>query len=140
VQVKIMADRTKLLVIGGSVLVVLLVLMPLLGWAFGGGGGWPAGGWGMGPWMMWGAGGWWFMPIFMVLFWGLVIWGVVAAVQAFSRSSGTGLLAGGPDTFYGYYTLRTLKDGMWKGCSVSTLAPARRGITPGMGLSFRCRK
>ena len=85
-----MADRTKILIVAGSVLVVVLILMPLLGWAFSGAGGWPAGGWGMGPWMMWGGGWWWFMPVFMVLFWGLVIWGVVALVQGLSRSEGSG--------------------------------------------------
>jgi len=37
----------------------------------------------MGSWMMgsygWGLG--WFMPLLMVIFWGLVIWGIVALVQ-----------------------------------------------------------
>ncbi len=93
-----MEEKTKLLVIGGSVLVAVLVLLPVLGWAFGGGGGWPAGGWGMGPWMMWGFGWWWFMPVFMVLFWGLVIWAVVALVQGLSRPSGPVGVSGRQDS------------------------------------------
>ena len=85
-EVIVMEDKTKLLVIGGVVLTLVFVLPALLAWAFGWGGNQPAGGWGMGPWMMWG-GGWWFMPIFMILFWGLIVWGVVALVQGISRSS-----------------------------------------------------
>ena len=43
----------------------------------------------MGPWMM-GSYGWgWFMPIVMIIFWGLVIWGIVAAVRA-SQHDGRG--------------------------------------------------
>ncbi len=43
----------------------------------------------MGPWMMGGYGGMWFMPIFMVIFWGLVIWGIVALVRGLSESNGS---------------------------------------------------
>ncbi len=33
-------------------------------------------------WWGWGLGGlWWIMPIAMVVFWGLVIWGVVALIR-----------------------------------------------------------
>lgn len=77
---------------------VVLVLIPLLGWAFSGAGGWLAGGWGMGPWMMWGPGGWWFMPIFMVLFWGVVIWEVVVLVRGFTRSGGSDGVSGRQDS------------------------------------------
>ena len=35
--------------------------------------------------------------------------------QQFLDASGTGLLAGAPDTFYGYYTLHTLRDGRVEG-------------------------
>ncbi len=40
----------------------------------------------MGPGMMGGFGWWWFMPIFFILFWGLVIWGIVALVRGLSGS------------------------------------------------------
>jgi putative membrane protein len=43
--------------------------------------------------MMWGF-GWWWMPVFMILFWGLVVWGVVALVQGLSRSSGSNGVSG----------------------------------------------
>jgi len=32
----------------------------------------------------------WFMPVFMIVFWGLVIWAVVALVQGISRSRSAG--------------------------------------------------
>jgi putative membrane protein len=42
----------------------------------------------MGPWMMGGYYGWgWFMPIVMIVFWGLVIWGIVALVRYSASSS-----------------------------------------------------
>ena len=89
-----MEDRKKLFMIGGAALVVALIVAPLLGWAFGWGGG-------GGPWMMW-AGGWmWFMPLFMVAFWGLVIRAVVALVQGLPRPSGirpAKLGSGDPET------------------------------------------
>ncbi len=45
-------------------------------------GGW---GWGMmGPGMMYGFGGGWWMMILMVVFWGLIIWGIVAVVRHFN--------------------------------------------------------
>lgn len=63
------------LIVGGIILAVL-VLVPLAWYGFSGwqGGGW--GGWGMmGPWMMGGVGGLGMIP--MILFWGLIIWGIV---------------------------------------------------------------
>ena len=41
----------------------------------------------MGPWMMGGYGWGWFMPILMIIFWGLVIWGIVALVRYIVSSS-----------------------------------------------------
>jgi putative membrane protein len=42
----------------------------------------------MGPWMMGGYYGWsWFMPIVMIIFWGLVIWGIVVLVRYVMSSS-----------------------------------------------------
>ena len=38
----------------------------------------------MGPWMMGGYGWGWFMPIIMIVFWGLVIWGIVALIRGLS--------------------------------------------------------
>jgi putative membrane protein len=72
------------LVIGGIVVAILIVL-PLV---FGPTWGWRDGGWGM-PWWCpmegfgWGWG--WFMPVSMILFWGLVIWGVVALMRGTSH-------------------------------------------------------
>ncbi|MFX0046511.1 MAG: SHOCT domain-containing protein [Candidatus Hermodarchaeota archaeon] len=40
----------------------------------------------MGPWMMGGFGWAWFIPIFMVVFWGLVIWGIVVLVRYLIRN------------------------------------------------------
>ena len=74
-------DQTKLLAIGGLVLVAALFLPPLLGWAFG----WEDGR----PWMMGGFGWMWFMPVYMVAFWGLIIWAVVALVQGVSQLGGS---------------------------------------------------
>ncbi|MCL0079561.1 SHOCT domain-containing protein [Dehalococcoidia bacterium] len=89
------------LVIGGIVLAVLIVL-PLV---FGLTGGWHGGGWGM-PWPLGvprpcgigGFGGGWFMPVFMILFWGLVIWGVVALVRGTSQPSGPASDSSRPDS------------------------------------------
>ncbi|MBI4304571.1 MAG: SHOCT domain-containing protein [Chloroflexi bacterium] len=42
----------------------------------------------MGPGMMGGFGGGWFMLVLMVIFWGLVIWGIVALVRGIASPSG----------------------------------------------------
>ncbi len=68
------------LIIGGIIVAILIVLPIVLGAVSG----WQGGGWGM----MGGFGWWWFMPIFMILFWGLVIWGIVALVRGLSGSRG----------------------------------------------------
>ncbi len=78
------------LIIGGIVLAVL-ILAPLIVGGFTGwqGGGW--GGWGgmMGPGMMgFGLMGG-FMPIVMVLFWGLIIWGIIALTRGAWHGCGT---------------------------------------------------
>ena len=73
-------DQTKLLAISGLALVAALFLPPLLGSAFG----WEGGR----SWMMGGYGWMWFMPVFMVAFWGLIIWAVVALVQGLSQTGG----------------------------------------------------
>ena len=74
------------LIIGGIIVVALIVLPTVFGLIWGRQGG----GWGMmGPGMMGGFSWWWFMPIFMILFWGLVIWGIVALVRGLSGSRGS---------------------------------------------------
>lgn len=69
------------LIIGGIIVAVLIVLLTVFGLISG----WQSGGWGM----MGGFSWWWFMPIFMILFWGLVIWGIVALVRGPSGSRGS---------------------------------------------------
>ena len=83
-----MNKDTKTALIIGSVIVAILIIVPLV---FGLIGGWQGYGYGMmGPWMMGGFGGMWFMPIFMIVFWGLVIWGIVALVRGVSSPGNTG--------------------------------------------------
>ena len=74
-----MNKNTKIaLIIGGTLLALLVIVPAVLGAVFGWRGSW---GWGMmGPGMM-GFGWGWYMPIMMVLFWGLVVWGIVALVR-----------------------------------------------------------
>ena len=42
----------------------------------------------MGPWFHWGFAGWWLMPVGMIVFWGLIIWGIIALLRANCRRSG----------------------------------------------------
>ncbi|MEE9285963.1 MAG: SHOCT domain-containing protein [Dehalococcoidia bacterium] len=46
--------------------------------------------------MMWGSPWMWLMPVFMVVFWGLVIWAVVTVVRGFSQPGG--LMSGQKDS------------------------------------------
>ncbi len=72
------------LIIGGIIVAVLIILPTVLGAIWG----WGGGGWGMmGPGMMGGFGWMWFMPIFGILFLGLIIWAVVALVRGVSQPS-----------------------------------------------------
>src|SRR4030043_1618585 len=69
------------IIVGGIVLAILIVVPLLWGSTLG----WQGRGWGMmGPGMMGGFGFGWFMPVLMILFWGLVIWGIVALVRGVS--------------------------------------------------------
>ena len=82
-------DIKTALIIGG-VIVAILVIVPLI---IGLIGGWQGYGYGygmMGPWMMGGFGGGWFMPIIMIVFWGLVIWGIIALVRGVSTPGSSG--------------------------------------------------
>ena len=70
------------LIIGGIMIGVLVILPIVFGAIFG----WQGYGYGMmGPWMMGGFGGMWFMSILMIVFWGLVIWGIVALMRGLYR-------------------------------------------------------
>jgi len=78
-----MNKNIKTALIIGGIIVVILVVLPIVLGAISG---WQYGGWGMmGPGMMGGFGWGWFMPIIMIVFWGLVIWGIVALVRGLSR-------------------------------------------------------
>ncbi len=83
------------LIIGGIVIVILIILPLIFGLISGGQGG----GWGMmGPGIM-GSFGWmWLMPIFFIIFWGLVIWGIVALVRGLSGSRGSDSASNHPDS------------------------------------------
>ncbi len=74
------------LIIGGIIVAALIIVSSVVGAVSG----WQGGGWGMmGPGMMGGFGWGWFMPIFGILFLGLIIWAVVAAVRGTSQSGST---------------------------------------------------
>jgi putative membrane protein len=74
-----MNKNVKTALIIGGIIVAILIVLPLV---FGLISGWQGyGGWGM----MGGFGWMWFMPIFFILFWGLVIWGIVALVRGLSE-------------------------------------------------------
>ena len=77
-----MSKNVKLALIIGGIIVTVLIVAPLV---FGAVSGWQSGGWGM----MGGFSWWWFMPIFFILFWGLVILGIVALVRNLSGSRGS---------------------------------------------------
>lgn len=79
-----MSRGMKVGLIAGGIVLAILIIVPLI---FGGFSGW-RGGWGMmGPgWGMMGPGmmggfGWGWLPLLVIVFWGLVIWGIVAAVR-----------------------------------------------------------
>jgi putative membrane protein len=84
-----MNKNIKIALIIGGVLVAILIIVPLIFGLIGGWQGYSRYGM-MGPWMMGGYGGMWFMPILMIVFWGLVIWGIVALVRGVSTPSNTG--------------------------------------------------
>jgi putative membrane protein len=72
--------RTAIII--GGVIVAILIIVPLV---IGLVGGWQRYGYGMMEGFGWG----WFMPIIMIVFWGLVIWGIVALVRGLSTGSGS---------------------------------------------------
>lgn len=85
--------KTALIIAG--VALALLVGVP---WLWGGLGGGQGAGWGMmGPGMMGGFGWGWSGPIFMLVFWGLIIWGVAAVAGGIGQPS-SGNSSGRPDS------------------------------------------
>ena len=81
-----MNKNVKTALIIGGIVIAIIIIVPLVFGAVSGG---QYGGWGMmGPGMMGGFGWMWLMPIFFILFWGLVIWGIVALVRGLSGSRG----------------------------------------------------
>ena len=82
-----MNKNIKTALIIGGVIVAILIIVPLIFGLFGGWQGTSWGGWGG---MMGGFGWMWFMPIFMIVFWGLVIWGIVALVRGVSSPGNSG--------------------------------------------------
>ena len=82
-----MNKNVKTALVIGSIIVAIVIVVPLVfGQIWGG----QYGGWGiMGPGIMGGFGWMWLMPIFMIVFWGLVIWGIVALVRGLSGSRGS---------------------------------------------------
>ncbi len=79
-----MNKNIRVAVIIGGIIIAMLVILPIVFEAIYG---WRGYGYGMmGPWMMGGFGGMWFMPLIMIVFWGLVIWGIVALVRGVSTS------------------------------------------------------
>jgi putative membrane protein len=81
-----MSKGTKTaLIIGGTILAVFIILPLILCIVFRSR--YDNWGWGMmGPGMMFGYGGVWIMAIMMVIFWGLIIWGIVALVRYLNRN------------------------------------------------------
>ncbi len=76
----------KVLIIGG-IIVVILTFTPLV---FGAISGWQYGGWGMmGPGMMGGFSWMWLIPVFWMVFLGLIIWAIVASIRSSSESRGS---------------------------------------------------
>ncbi len=74
------------LIIGGIVIAIFIIVPLVFGQIWGG----QYGGWGMmEPGIIGGFGWMWLMPIFMIVFWGLVIWGIVALVRGLSGSRGS---------------------------------------------------
>jgi putative membrane protein len=83
------------LIIGGIIVAVLVILSVVPGLIWGG----QDNGYGMmGPWMMGGFGWMWLMPIFWILFLGLIIWGIVALVRGTGQPRGPDASSGQPDS------------------------------------------
>ena len=76
-----MNKNTKTILIIIGVVLVVFGILPLI---FGGLSGWNN--WGtMGPGMMGSFGWWWLMPIFVIVFWALVIAGIVILIRSITK-------------------------------------------------------
>ncbi len=83
------------LIIGGIIVAALIIVPSVVGAVSG----WQGGGWGMmGPGMMGGFGWGWFMPVFGILFLGLIIWAVIALVRGVSQPGGSDSGSSHPDS------------------------------------------
>jgi putative membrane protein len=82
-----MSKNVKIaLIIGGTILGVIIILTLVLGAISG----WRYGIWGMmGPGIMAGFGWMWLMPVFGIVFLGLIIWAIVASVRSSGESKGS---------------------------------------------------
>lgn len=79
-----MNRNTKTALIIGAVILALLIAMPMI---WGSTTGWSDGDWHMMGSGMMGSDGWvWFMPIFMLIFLGLIFWAIVAVIRGASQS------------------------------------------------------
>ena len=79
-----MSRNTKTSLIIGAVILALLIAMPMI---WGSTTGWSDGDWHMMGSGMMGSDGWvWFMPIFMLIFLGLIIWAIAAVIRGASQS------------------------------------------------------
>lgn len=87
-----MDKNLKIALIIGGVIVLIIIIVPLIFGLIGGGQGYGGYGWGMmGPGMMgWFGIGGGLMFIPMILFWGLVVWGVVALARGVASPSNSG--------------------------------------------------
>lgn len=83
-----MNKNIKTAIIIGGIIVAILIIIPLLSILIGGEQDYSYGM--MSPWMMGNIGWAWFMPLLMLIFWGLVIWGIVALIRGVASSSHTG--------------------------------------------------
>lgn len=82
-----MSKNVKIALITGSIILGVIIILSLV---FGEILGWPYGGWGMmGPGMMAGFGWMWLIPIFGIVFLGLIIWAIVASVRSSDESKGS---------------------------------------------------
>lgn len=82
-----MNKNIKTALIIGGIIIAILIAFPLVFGAIYGSQGY---GYGMGPWMMGGYGWGGIMPVMMIIFWGLVIWGVVVLVRGVASPGSRG--------------------------------------------------
>ncbi len=91
-----MDKNVKTALIIGGIVVALLIILPLVFSLISGG---QYGGWGMmGPGMMGGFGWMWLMPVFWILFLGLIIWAIIALVRGVSQPGGTNSSSSRPES------------------------------------------